>query len=65
MAYPYYPYFGYGYPWMSFDPFTAFYYWIGMMYYLYMFRIWMDIWAKFVEMIPGMFPTAPTAKPAA
>ncbi len=64
MAYPYYlyPYWGYGYPWMPwmpFDPFMAFYYWIGMMYYVYMFRIWIDLWSKLVETIPGLFPPAP------
>ncbi len=56
MAYPYYAYPPYWYPWMPFDPFAAVYYWMGLMYYFYMFRVWMDIWSKLAETIPSFFP---------
>ena len=63
MAYPYwYGWYPYPYSWAFMDPFMVFYYWMGMIYYIYLLRMWIELWGKLVETVPKMFP--PSAESA-
>jgi len=64
MAYPYwYGWYPYPYSWAFMDPFMVFYYWMGMIYYIYLLRMWIELWGKLVETVPTIFPPPKVAAP--